>query len=66
MASGSELINPENITCSVRLNGKFLDENIIRGIKRDGANTRIIFTIGEDMIVELPFEKVKALFPKVK
>lgn len=57
---------PNNIVCLVRLNGKFVDENNIRGIKRDGANTRISFTHGEDMIVEMPFEKVKALFPKVK
>jgi hypothetical protein len=66
MASPSELINPENIGCLVRLNGMFLDEKNIRGIKRDGANTRLVFTHGDDMLVAQPFDKVKALFPKVK
>jgi hypothetical protein len=48
---------PNNIVCLVRLNGKFVDESNIRGIKIDGANTRISFTHGEDMVVDMPFER---------
>ncbi len=55
-----------DINCLVRLNGTFLNEKNIRAIKRDGVNTRIQFIHGEDMLVNLAFEKVKALFPKVK
>jgi hypothetical protein len=66
MVSAADSINSENIPCLVRLNGKFLDERNIRGIRRDGAHTRITFIHGDDMVVEMPFDKVKALFPKVK
>lgn len=55
-----------DINCLVRLNGKFIDETNIRAIKRDGANTRIVFIHGDDMVVAVPFDKVKALFPKVR
>lgn len=56
----------DNIPCLVRVGRKFVNEENIRAIKRDGANTRIQFMHGDDLLVELDYNKVKALFPRVK
>lgn len=55
-----------DVVCLVRLGGRFLKEENIRAIKRDGAKTKILFIHGDDLTVDVDYDKVKALFPRLR
>jgi hypothetical protein len=56
---------PKNTTW-IKLGPYFIREDNIRSIKRMGSGTKIIRILGEDIVVEVDYEKVKGLLPSSK
>lgn len=58
--------NSDKITTWIRLDGKFIDQEKIRSIKRNGNKTRISLISGADLTVNIEYDKVKQLLPQIK
>jgi len=46
----------------LRLDGHFIDQDNIRGIRREGKGTKISLITGHDLLVNVDFDKVKQIF----
>ncbi len=51
------------ITVSLLIGDHFINEDNIQSLKREGSGTRIILLKGEDIVVPVSYDKVKAIVP---
>ncbi|MFQ5335306.1 MAG: hypothetical protein ACE5DN_04465 [Flavobacteriales bacterium] len=49
----------------IKLEAHFIREDNIRAVSRHGTGTTVSLIMGEDITVNIEYEKVKAILPKI-
>ena len=55
--------NANKIKTWIKLKEHLIDQDNIRAVSRHGNKTRVERILGNDIIVSVPYDKVKALLP---